>query len=242
MGSYAATGFALWKTLAISAPTVVEAAVGRLTAEKCDLRLRAWGRALVERAAVDLQVEGLDRLPPEGTSLVLMSNHQSHFDIPILYAIYPRPLRMVAKAELFKVPVWGHAMRSAGFVPVDRSGDREKAREAMRSAGEALRRGVSVWLAPEGTRSLDGRIGRLKKGGFLLAAETETPIVPAAIDGSRDIIPKHTRLVRPGARVRVTFGHPLDPPPPSKTGGGAVEPLMEAVRAFLLSHVVPPPV
>src|SRR5262249_52728237 len=121
-GSITTTAFAVWKTLVISTPTVVEAFTGTLTVEKCDRRLREWGQRLVDRAEVELSVSGLDQVP--SGPVVLMSNHQSHFDIPILYTVFPRSLRMVAKAELFRFPLWGRAMRNAGFVPVDRSGDR----------------------------------------------------------------------------------------------------------------------
>ena len=116
---------------------------------------------------------------------------------------------MVAKAELFKVPVWGRAMRAAGFVRVTRSGDRAEAMAAMRECGEALARGVNVWLAPEGTRSIDGSIAKFKKGGFMLARDTGADIVPVAIDGSRDILPKNTSIFQRGARVKVTFGAPI---------------------------------
>jgi 1-acyl-sn-glycerol-3-phosphate acyltransferase len=228
-GSYAATVFALWQTLRISAPTVIEAVTGLLTVQRCDERLASWGKALVAKAEVELEISGLEHLP--AGPHVVMSNHQSHFDIPILYAVYPRSLRMVAKAELFKWPIWGRAMREAGFVAVDRSGDRDKAKDAMKMVGEALERGISVWLAPEGTRSLDGSIGKLKKGGFHLAIDTGTPILPVAISGSIDIVPKHTRLIRPGARVAVSFGHPIS------TVGGDLEVLMGEVRAFFITHV-----
>src|SRR5579859_6652815 len=104
-GSASATAYGLLSVLGISATTVVESAFGRLTAEKCDRRLRRWAKALVARAGVDLTIVGGERLP--SPPLVLMSNHQSHFDIPVLYAAYPGPLRMVAKAELFRIPIWG---------------------------------------------------------------------------------------------------------------------------------------
>jgi 1-acyl-sn-glycerol-3-phosphate acyltransferase len=230
--SLSATAFALWKTLAISSSTVVEAFLGRLSSERCDQRLWNWGRTLLAKAEVDLQVEGLEHLP--SSPCIFMSNHQSHYDIPILYAALPRSLRMVAKAELFKVPIWGRAMRNAGFVSVDRSGDRQKAEAAMRLVKEALKKGVNIWLAPEGTRSRDGRLGRLKKGGFILAVDTKTPIVPVAIDGSAGILPKKSKLVRLGVSVRVRFGSPIDP------CGRTVPELMESVRSFLLAHVAQP--
>jgi 1-acyl-sn-glycerol-3-phosphate acyltransferase len=227
--SYALSAYAIWKTLEISAPTVVEAAIGRLSPEVCDARLAKWSRALIERAQVDLEVHGSF---PRDRSYIVMSNHQSHFDIPILYCVWPGRLRMVAKIELFKVPIWGRAMREAGFVPVDRSGSREQSQAALDQAARAIAGGTSIWIAPEGTRSPDGRLGKFKKGGFRLAIDTETPIVPLALDGSIDIIPKKTTLVRKGARVKVTVGSPI--------GGAKVDQLAADVRGFIASHLSNP--
>jgi 1-acyl-sn-glycerol-3-phosphate acyltransferase len=233
-GSVAATAFALYKTAAITLPTFVEALLGRLEAGTADARLREWGRALVRHADIDLTVEGLAGIPHD-RACIYMSNHQSHFDIPLLYSVFPGRLRMVAKAELFRVPVWGPAMRKAGFIRVTRSGDRQEAMAAMRECADALGRGVNVWIAPEGTRSIDGRLGKFKKGGFLLARETGADIVPIAIDGSRYIVPKNTAVVQPGARVRMVFGAPI-------AAAGRDTPTVSAeVRAFIAAHVTEPP-
>ncbi len=207
ISQYGLTGYAVWKTLAISAPTVVEAALGRLSPEVCDTRLHSWAHALVDRADVKLEVTGLENVPRD-RAFIVMSNHQSHFDIPILFCVWPGRLRMVAKIELFRVPVWGRAMRDAGFVPIDRSGSREQSKAALDQAADALAGGTSIWIAPEGTRSPDGRLGKFKKGGFRLACDTKTPIVPIALDGSMNIIPKKTKVIRSGAEVRVTIGAP----------------------------------
>jgi 1-acyl-sn-glycerol-3-phosphate acyltransferase len=230
--SYAISAYAIWKTLQISAPTVVEAAIGRLSPEVCDERLAKWSRSLVERAKVDLEVHGSF---PRDRSYIVMSNHQSHFDIPILFCVWPGRLRMVAKIELFKVPIWGRAMRVAGFVPVDRSGSPEargQAQAALAEAASAIAGGTSIWIAPEGTRSPDGRLGKFKKGGFRLALDTGTPIVPVALDGSIDIIPKKTTLIRKGARVKVTVGPPVS--------GRSVEELLAGVHGFIASHLSNP--
>ena len=125
-------------------------------------------------------------------------------------------------------------MRAAGFVSVDRSGDREKAVAAMRSCAKAIADGVNIWIAPEGTRSPDGKLGKLKKGGFLLARETGADIVPIAIDGSRDILPKNTKVIQRGARVRVTFG------PPIAVGERELNAVMAEVRQFIVAHVTEP--
>jgi 1-acyl-sn-glycerol-3-phosphate acyltransferase len=232
-GSVGATLYAIYKTAAISVPTVTDALVGRLTIERADRRLADWARGIVRHADVDLTVEGLHHVSRE-RACVYMSNHQSHLDIPILYSIFPGTLRMVAKAELFKVPVWGRAMRAAGFVRVTRSGDRAEAVAAMKECGEAIARGVNVWIAPEGTRSIDGKIAKFKKGGFILARDSGADIVPVAIDGSRDILPKNTRVFQRGARVKVTFGAPV------RVAGRELNDVSAEVRAFIVAHVTEP--
>ncbi len=232
-GSVGATAFAIYKTAAITIPTFAEALIGRLTVERADRRLSEWARAIVRRADVDLTVEGLSHVPRE-RACVYMSNHQSHLDIPILYSIFPGTLRMVAKAELFRVPIWGRAMKEAGFVRVTRSGDRAEAMAAMHECADALRRGVNVWIAPEGTRSPDGRLGKFKKGGFMLARDTGADIVPIAIDGSRHILPKNTKVIQRGARVRVSFGAPI------RTEGRELNEVTAEVRSFIAARVTEP--
>jgi 1-acyl-sn-glycerol-3-phosphate acyltransferase len=231
--SYGATVFALYKTLAISVPTFADALFGRMTLERGDARLRDWSNSIVRHADVDLTVEGLANVPRD-RACIYMSNHQSHLDIPILYSIFPGTLRMVAKAELFKVPIWGRAMKEAGFVRVTRSGDRAQAVAAMRECADAIARGVNVWIAPEGTRSIDGKLGKFKKGGFILARDTGADIVPIAIDGSRDILPKNTKIIQRGARVRVAFGRPIP------VAGKEPNALAAETLAFIRANVTEP--
>ena len=232
-GSVGATLYALYKTAAITLPTFAEAMTGRLTVEKADRRLADWSRNIMRRADVDLTVEGLAHVPRD-RACVYMSNHQSNIDIPLLYSVFPGTLRMVAKAELFKVPLWGRAMKEAGFVRVTRSGDRAEAMAAMEECAAAIRRGINVWIAPEGTRSVDGRIAKFKKGGFILARDAGADIVPVAIDGSRDILPKNTRVIQRGARVRVSFG------PAVHVGARELNDVIAEVRRFIVDHVTQP--
>jgi 1-acyl-sn-glycerol-3-phosphate acyltransferase len=226
--SFGATAYAVYKTLEISVLAIVDSRLGRLSVERGDQLMAEWAKGLLARAGVELEVQGELKVARAG---ILMSNHQSHFDIPILYRVYPRSLRMIGKQELFRVPIWGRALKESGFVSVNRSGDRENAKQAMVMAAEALERGVSIWLAPEGTRSLDGKLGAFKKGGFRLALETGAPILPIAIDGSIRILPKHESRVHRGQHVRVTFGAQIDP------RGRTIESLQDEVRAFLTAHV-----
>src|SRR5687768_659790 len=184
----------------ISAPSLLEMLRGELSRGMIDERARWFGRRVVELLDIRLDARGAEGVPP-GRAYVYMSNHQSHLDIPVLYATLPSPtIRMLAKKELFKIPLWGQSLRAAEFIEVDRS-NHTRAVQSLEHAARLIRDGVSIYLAPEGTRSRDGRIGRLKKGGFHLAIDTGTPIVPAAIRGTIDILPRGGRVMRTGKRV-----------------------------------------
>jgi 1-acyl-sn-glycerol-3-phosphate acyltransferase len=142
-----------------------------------------------------------------------MSNHQSLYDIPVLFQCGLGSLRMVTKAELFKVPVWGRAMEAAGFIRIDRH-DRDQAVGALRAkGGSLLAAGTRVWIAPEGTRSRTGALGPFKSGGFRMALEQGVRILPVAITGTRDVLPAQGFVVHTGKQVNVTVLPPIDPAP-----------------------------
>lgn len=213
-----------------SVRTVAEAARGRLDRGRVDAECRAFGERAVRRARIALEVVGRERVPP-GRAYVYMSNHQSHMDVPVLYATMPSPtVRMVGKKELFDIPVWGHAMRAAEMICIDRS-DRARAIESLHAAGEKIRSGVSVWIAPEGTRSVSGRPGPLKRGGFHLALESGTPIVPIAISGTRRVLPSGGKSLTPGLPVRVVYGAPIE------VAGKTADALSAEVAAFFDANV-----
>jgi 1-acyl-sn-glycerol-3-phosphate acyltransferase len=212
VGQRAATGRIMLgvavETARICVPTIVEGAFGRMTWEKGNRRLESWSKHLLDQAAIDLEVRGGEKLGARD-AFVVMSNHQSHYDIVVLFQALRRPLRMVAKTELYRIPLVGPAMRAAGFIEVDRS-RRERAIASLRHATSVLRSGISVWIAPEGTRSENGVLGPFKKGGFHLAVETAHPILPVTIHGTRAVLVKGTRRVHRGAHVRVDIGEPID--------------------------------
>src|ERR1019366_817617 len=136
----------------------------------------------------------------------------SFYDVPVLYYVLGGNLRMVAKKELFDVPIFGRAMREAGFIEVDRS-NRERAVQSLALAKEQLVAGTSVWIAPEGTRSDTGELGPFKKGGFHLAFETGLPILPVALKGTRDVLRARGLLSEAGHDVKVTILPRIDTAP-----------------------------
>ncbi|HEY0195407.1 MAG TPA: lysophospholipid acyltransferase family protein [Kofleriaceae bacterium] len=213
----------------VTAPTLVEMTRGAVTRDAIDQRTRWFGRRVVELLGIDLTVVGADHVPDR--AVVYMSNHQSHLDIPMLYASLPSPtIRMLAKTELFRIPLWGRGLRAAEFVEVDRK-NHQSAISSIEHAAALIRDGVSIYLAPEGTRSRDGRVGKLKKGGFHLAIGTGAPIVPVAIRGTIDILPRGSKVMRSGQRVTVQIGAPID------VAGRDLDSLIAQVGDFLVHNV-----
>lgn len=223
---------AIAETAWISVPTVAEGAVGRLTPEVCDRRLDSWSRRLLEQAEIEVTTYGLEHAPP-GETFVIMSNHQSLYDVPVLFQALHRRIRMVAKTELFKIPVWSAAMRAAGFVEVDRQ-NRERAIASLNRAKKALAEGTSIWIAPEGTRSDTGKLGAFKKGGFHLALDTGARILPATILGTRKVLVARGGQVNPGAHVTVTLSAPIAS---SDYGEARKEELIAKVRESIAQHM-----
>ena len=155
-----------------------------------------WGRSCLFLAGLKLQVQGAEHIP-RSTPAIYVANHQSNFDIPILYAGLPLQFRWMAKQELFRVPLFGLAMKRSGYIPIDRS-DRRKAMHSLTLAAERIRSGTSVIVFPEGTRTPDGRLQDFKQGALLIAAKAGVPVVPVAIHGSFRIQPKGSWRVNPG--------------------------------------------
>jgi 1-acyl-sn-glycerol-3-phosphate acyltransferase len=216
----------VFETLAISAPTVVDAVRGRVTVELCDARLRNWAKRLLDKAEVTRVVKHPERAATSEVFIV-MSNHRSLYDIPLLFESFPGTLRMVAKTELFKVPIWGRAMRESGFIELDRH-NRVRAKQGIDVARSRLEQGINVWIAPEGTRSRTGELGPFKGGGFRLALATGLRILPVGIRGTERILPADGALVNRGASVELEFGEPVDP---ARYGEGGRRDLMNVVRA-----------
>ncbi len=218
----------VFETFAISWPTVVDAARKRVSKPVCDDRLEGWCRRIVDNAGIGLTVVGGEHIRPDATYLV-MSNHQSLYDIPVLFVVLGKKMRMITKSELFRVPIFGPAMREAGFIELDRS-NRTRAFESLAVAKRKLQEGTSVWIAPEGTRSKTGALGAFKKGGFQLALETGWPVLPVTLHGTRNVLPAKGVRSMTGANVTVTLHPVIDPKPYIDIGKKGREALMQDVR------------
>jgi 1-acyl-sn-glycerol-3-phosphate acyltransferase len=198
------------------------------------LRMGFWiARAGLPWGGVRVVVHGMDRLP-RGASIV-MANHSSNLDPPVLIPLLPGRVVIYLKASLMRIPVLGYAMRLAGFIPVLRGGSVEAAKATSAAAQRELEQGSCLVLFPEGTRSPDGSLLPFKRGPFFLAMESGAPVVPVTIAGATRMLPKGSTRLRSGT-VTVTFHAPLHPADYSDK-----EALMAAVRRAIQSDLPPAP-
>ena len=194
---------------------------------------RKWGSANLWAAGVKVTLAGTENI--NSGPYILVSNHQGWFDIFAALGKLPIEFSWLAKEELFKIPFLGHAMSSAGYIPIDR-GDPRKALASMNRVAERVRQGTSVYVFPEGTRSAGGVMMDFKKGAFALAVKSGQPILPISISGSYRILPKDSWMIYPG-EIRFSIGTPV-----KSLGAGAknrdslMEEVREAIRANLTSH------
>ncbi|MDM8543149.1 lysophospholipid acyltransferase family protein [Desulfococcaceae bacterium HSG9] len=155
-----------------------------------------WARCILFGSRVKVRIRGLSNID-HSRSYIFMLNHQSLYDIPVILGCLPVQFRWLAKHELFKIPLFGTAMRRAGYISINRT-NRRSAFKSLKIAALIIRSGVPVVIFPEGTRSPDGRILPFKKGGFVLAIQSQVPIVPVIIQGTSAILTKKQIKITPG--------------------------------------------
>ena len=220
------TAFSLSFTFAMSEAAVASSILDP-SGETTRRLARFWGRRLCRTCGVEIATRG-----GEGVSwhepLIVMANHQSLLDIPVLYASLPEPFGMLAKQELFRWPIFSAAMRGLRCIPIDRDNVRQSL-ASLRHAADQIRSGNSIVVFPEGTRSSDGSLQDLKTGPFYLAEMARVPIVPVGIRGTGRALAKDTWLVHP-ARVEVWIGDPILP---ARRGPAERDRLRGAVRVAL---------
>ena len=200
----------IWCTLWLSFLTMVDVSLRKAGREVISPRVKLWAQRLLKYADVNYVVhyEKPWSIEP-GRRYVLMSNHRSYFDIPLVLAAIPGTVRMIGKQELFKVPIWGQGMIAAEFVPIDRN-DPKNSMKSLTRAKELMENGVLIWLAPEGTRSPNGKMQPLRKGGFLLARQTDAVIIPIGLRGTETVMPPSGFKINSGKHLSVHVGTPID--------------------------------
>ena len=188
--------------------------------------LSLWAARTGSRlAGIRVRAVGREHLEP-GRAYLFMANHTSNLDPPIITPLLGRRIAIIAKQELFKIPLFGYAMRKANFVALNRA-DRRSAVESVGNAVHVLQSGLGMMVFPEGTRSRDGRLLPFKKGPFHLAMEAGVPVVPITVVGTHEAWPKGSMKLRAG-EVVVYFHRPIDP-----HRFASREELMAAVRSAI---------
>jgi 1-acyl-sn-glycerol-3-phosphate acyltransferase len=189
---------------------------------------RGWSRTILLATGVRVRVGGREKLDP-AASYIYFANHESFYDILLLFLYLPGQVRFLAKQGLFYLPILGWSMAAAGFVPVDRS-DRKRAAASLEKAARKLLHGESLIIFPEQTRTQTGELLPFKKGGVLIALKTGHPIVPVGIAGTFPILKKGSFFLTPGPAA-LEIGDPI--PTAGKTVGDREE-LLQASRNAVL--------
>jgi 1-acyl-sn-glycerol-3-phosphate acyltransferase len=196
---------AVLMTIPVATATIL-IAIFRSTSPWIDRLIRLWARSLVAAAGIDLETENMATIDPR-KRYVLVSNHYSYLDIPCILTAVPQPIRFMAKASLFKVPLFGWAINRAGFIPIDRK-NRRTAVKSFDLAAERIRKGNTIVIFPEEGRSRQREMRPFQRGAFLLALKSGQTIVPMSIN-TFDVFPARSWRVKPG-RVTLRVGTPIE--------------------------------
>jgi 1-acyl-sn-glycerol-3-phosphate acyltransferase len=166
-----------------------------------------WAKGLLGAAGVDVVLHGEERMRT-GEPRIFVCNHVSWFDVLALAASLPR-YSFVAKAELFRIPLFGRGALAVGTIPIERE-NRKQAFESYKVAADRIRAGASVVVYPEGTRGKSYALRPFKKGPFVLAVAAGVPVVPTIVHGSIEVLPRNSLRLHRGRTIHVHFLEPVD--------------------------------
>ena len=165
-----------------------------------------WGRFCARLMGIRIEITGEEQYNPN-TNYLIVSNHAGMADIPLILGSIHLNMRFVAKEELGKIPIFGWAIKQAGYVLIKR-GQNKEALKSLLKAAEVLKNGRSIHIFPEGTRSKTGEIQPFKRGAFMIAQKAHAPILPVTIIGSNRITPKNSLRISK-SRVQLIIGRPI---------------------------------
>lgn len=166
-----------------------------------------WSLLNVFLSGTRLTIKGKEKINTNLTHIV-MSNHQSLFDVWALIGKIPLQIRWIVKSEIRKIPIFGYTLERMGHIYVDRK-NRTAAYISLETASKKIKNGTSVIIFPEGTRSNDGHLLKFRMGGIIMALKSGVPILPVTINGSRFVLPKNTLALLPG-KIEVVVGDVID--------------------------------
>ena len=168
---------------------------------------KLWAYTMLAVSFVRTEIKNKDKILKE-TSYIIISNHQSHYDIITLVTTLGIQFRWIIKKEILKLPIFGYALYASRNIFIDRS-NTTSAIESINKGFDRLPKGVSVMVFAEGTRSPDGQIHEFKKGGFITAVQRNIPILPVTVNGSRRVMRKGSFSLKPG-KIQIVIGAPID--------------------------------
>ena len=210
LASIAATGKYSLLTLTTALMNRSEAAKQHVR-PKIDRIIYRWGTSLVKAVRLRWTLEGdLEAEAQPGRRVIIVANHSSAYDIPLIFAALPGSIRMISKKELFKIPLLSRAMKTAEILSIDRQ-NRQQAIKDLSIAKDKMESGIRICMFPEGTRSSDGKLYPLKKGAIRLAIDTNALIIPVAIEDIYKVLPNKKWLqMRLNQSVTVKVGKAID--------------------------------
>jgi 1-acyl-sn-glycerol-3-phosphate acyltransferase len=200
----------IYITLRCSLPLMFFILIGRGDRKRNDHYIRLWAQKLL--AGIHLEYSIFNPHQIDFTSshnYIVMCNHASLYDIPLSFMAVEGTLRMVAKKELSRIPWFGYVLKKTEFIFIDRD-NRAQAVKDLKKASELMQSGVIMWMAPEGTRSPDGHLLPLKKGGFMMALQTGATIIPLGIRGANHIVEHKTFKIKRHQKVELHIGRPIE--------------------------------
>ena len=182
---------------------------------------KLWAYTMLAVSFVRTEIKNKAKLI-KGTSYIIISNHQSLFDILALVTSLGIQFRWFIKKEVLKIPIFGYALYASRNIFIDRS-NTTRAIESINKGIDRLPKGAGVMVFAEGTRSPDGQIHEFKKGGFITAITRKISILPVTVNGSRRDMPKGSLVVKPG-KIQVVIGDPID------TSGYTTDTVLELIN------------
>ena len=198
--------WALMATLILCIPVIIAALLSR-TGNLAFSLSKIWAYIMLAVSFVRTEIKNKAKIV-KGQSYIIISNHQSQYDILALVTTLGIQFRWIGKKEVLKIPIFGYALYASRNIFIDRS-NTASAIESINKGMERLPKGASVMVFAEGTRSDDGRIHEFKKGGFMAAIRRQLPILPVTVNGSRRVLPKGDLVVKPG-KIQVVVGDPIE--------------------------------
>ncbi|KTD18191.1 lysophospholipid acyltransferase family protein [Legionella jordanis] len=198
-------------TAYISIRSILKSMTGKTNRTWVNMMIHRWTDKLLNLVGVKCKIVNPYGVEPQpGQATLIMCNHSSLYDIPISFKAFPHhSIRMLAKVELSRIPLLGKGMEAAEFPFIDRK-NRHQAIRDLESARKLMESGIVIWIAPEGTRSKDGKLAPFKKGAFITAISSKATIIPIGIRGAYNILPARTTRLNLNQTAEIHIGEPID--------------------------------